>query len=212
VDQPLVLQKAGVGFFYYHSNHQGSIMHLTDNSGTVANSYVYDSYGRRLNVTESVIQPFSYTGREFDVESGLYFYRARYFDAQTGRFLSEDPIGFVGEDENLYRYVGNNPVNFIDPDGEKTVPNPGSFNPFEFLAGVAAGFLESASGTGTGDVSTGRGTFDAGRTLGSAGEEAIRKSASDPNFKEPGCRGGICNKDVWENRQPAPQDDPPPCP
>ena len=118
VDQPLILQKAGLGFFYYHSNHQGSITHLTDNSGNVANSYVYDSYGRRSQVIESVIQPYSYTGREFDVESGLYFYRARYFDQNTGRFLSEDSIGFFGGDQNLYRYVFNNPVNLIDPNGE----------------------------------------------------------------------------------------------
>ena len=117
VDQQLVLQKAGVGFFYYHSNHQGSITHLTDSSGTIANSYVYDSYGRQLTVFESVIQPFSYTGREYDGESGLYFYRARYFDAQTGRFLSEDPIRFRAGDQNLYRYVGNTPLNFRDPRG-----------------------------------------------------------------------------------------------
>ena len=116
-----MLQKAGVGFFYYHSNHQGSITQLTDSSGTVANSYVYDSYGRRLNVVESVIQPFSYTGREYDEESGLYFYRARYFDANTGRFFSEDPIGLKALDQNLYNYVFNNPLNLIDPNGESAI-------------------------------------------------------------------------------------------
>ena len=119
VDQPLVLQKAGQGFFYYHSNHQGSITHLTDSSGTVANSYVYDSYGRLLTVAELVVQPYSYTGREFDVESELYFYRARYYDPAAGRFLSEDPIGFNGRDQNLYRYVLSNPVNFVDSDGKQ---------------------------------------------------------------------------------------------
>jgi len=78
---------------------------------------VYDSYGRRLSGFESVLQPYSYTGREYDVESGLYFYRARYFDANTGRFLSKDPIGFDAADQNLYRYVFNNPSNFEDPLG-----------------------------------------------------------------------------------------------
>ncbi len=117
VDQPLILQKAGVGHFYYHSNHQGSITHLTDGSGGVANSYIYDSYGRRSNVIESVIQPYSYTGREYDGETGLYYYRARYYDAHIGRFLSEDPIGFDAGDQNLYRYVFNNPVNLTDPSG-----------------------------------------------------------------------------------------------
>ena len=107
VDQPLILQKAGLGFFSYHSNHQGSITHLTNSSGTFANSYVYDSLGRRLSVAEAVIQPYGYSGREFDGGSGLYFYRARYFDADTGRFLSEDPIGLEGGDSNFYAYTFN---------------------------------------------------------------------------------------------------------
>jgi|GEM_PF-5943339 len=117
-DQPLAVQRAGLGFFYYHADHQGSITHLTDTSGNVANSYLYDSYGRQLNVFESVTQPFTYTGRERDAESGLYYYRARYYDPQTGRFLSEDPIGFDGFDHNLYRYVLNNPLNLNDPNGK----------------------------------------------------------------------------------------------
>lgn len=124
VDQPLVLQEGGTGFFYFHSNHQGSITHLTNSNGTIANSYVYDSYGRRQVVAESVIQPFSYTGREYDDESGLYFYRARYFDADTGRFLSEDPIRLNGGDQNFYRYVRNNPLNNNDPFGLQA-KNPG---------------------------------------------------------------------------------------
>ncbi len=164
VDQPLVLQKAGQGFFYYHSNHQGSITHLTDSNGMIANSYVYDSYGRRLTVAESVIQPYSYTGREYDGESGLYFYRARYFDASTGRFLSEDPIRFRAGDQNLYRYVFNNPVNFNDPLGLR-----GAF------AGIGGGFgsaLGGGIGAGIGatfgaGVGTGLGAA-AGASIGGA--------------------------------------------
>jgi RHS repeat-associated protein len=52
-----------------------------------------------------------------DQETGLYYYRARYYDSSIGRFVSEDPIGFDGRDANLYRYVGNSPVNYIDPSG-----------------------------------------------------------------------------------------------
>lgn len=59
------------------------------------------------------------TSREWDDEAGLYFYRARYYDAQIGRFITEDPIGFDGGDVNFYAYVQNNPVNFIDPFGNK---------------------------------------------------------------------------------------------
>ena len=61
--------------------------------------------------------PFTYTGREYDAESGLYYYRARYYDPTIGRFLNEDPIGFAGGDMNLYAYVWDNPTNFVDPYG-----------------------------------------------------------------------------------------------
>ena len=58
-----------------------------------------------------------FTGREYDSETGLYFYRARYYDPAIGRFISEDPIGFSGGDLNLYAYVRNNPVKYKDPLG-----------------------------------------------------------------------------------------------
>ena len=165
VDQPLVLQKAGLGFFYYHSNHQGSITHLTDSSGAIANSYVYDSYGRRLAVAESVIQPFSYTGREYDSESGLYFYRARYLDAQTGRFLSEDPIGFNSRDQNLYRYVLNSPIILTDPTGTlgQGWPNidPGSGGA---TGPLTSGGMRSAGRGGGGSRGGGGGSESPGQT------------------------------------------------
>jgi RHS repeat-associated protein len=59
----------------------------------------------------------AYTGREWDPETGLYYYRARYYDPKVGRFISEDPIGFEGDDPNLYAYVEDDPVNWIDPSG-----------------------------------------------------------------------------------------------
>jgi RHS repeat-associated protein len=55
-------------------------------------TYAYDN----LYISGSVINPFRYTGREFDAETGLYYYRARYYDPATGRFISEDPIGYAG--------------------------------------------------------------------------------------------------------------------
>lgn len=57
------------------------------------------------------------TGREWDKETGLYYYRARYYDPMEGRFISKDPIGFDGGDVNLYGYVQNNPINWVDPSG-----------------------------------------------------------------------------------------------
>ena len=60
------------------------------------------------------MNPLLYTGREFDAESGLYYYRARYYDPAIGRFLSEDPIGFDEGGVNLYLYASNNPVRYVD--------------------------------------------------------------------------------------------------
>jgi RHS repeat-associated protein len=57
------------------------------------------------------------TGREWDKETGLYYYRARYYDPMEGRFVSKDPISFAGGDVNLYGYVLNNPINYVDPKG-----------------------------------------------------------------------------------------------
>ena len=64
---------------------------------------------------------FRYTGREWDPETSLYYYRARYYDPASGRFLSEDPVGFRGRDINLYRYGRNQPGRFTDPIGLFTI-------------------------------------------------------------------------------------------
>ena len=115
-------------YFYYHKDRLGSITEITNSIGEVVQRYVYDSFGRVTiydnqgnEITASsnkyLENPFTYTGREYDVETGLYYYRARYYNPETGRFISEDPIGFRDGDLNLYRYVGNNPVNQVDPSG-----------------------------------------------------------------------------------------------
>ncbi len=57
------------------------------------------------------------TGREREAEFDLYYYRSRYYDPLTGRFMTRDPLGFAAGDVNLYRYVGNNPVSYVDPFG-----------------------------------------------------------------------------------------------
>jgi RHS repeat-associated protein len=74
-----------------------------------------------------------YTAREYDNETGLYFYRARYYDPKAGRFITKDPIGFAGGDYNLYAYVGNNPLSAIDPSGTELI------SPQEGLRIIAAG-------------------------------------------------------------------------
>jgi RHS repeat-associated protein len=83
--------------------------------GGVSDSNTYDSFGNRTNTSFS--SRYQYTGREWDTTTSLQYSRARWYDPQIGRFISEDPIGFRGGDVNLYGYVLNNSVNFIDPEG-----------------------------------------------------------------------------------------------
>jgi len=119
-DTPLSITNIN-GTFYYHRDHQGSITHLTNEAGEVVESIEYDgNYGTitKHDIKEEnlTLNPYGYTGREMDMED-LYYYRARYYDPTTQRFLSKDPIEFEAGDFNFYRYVGNDPVNFVDPTG-----------------------------------------------------------------------------------------------
>jgi RHS repeat-associated protein len=92
------------------------VVALTDERDRVVQEYDYDSFGNLHDQSSKIKQPFAYTSRELDRETGLYYYRARYFDPMTGRFTSEDPIGFNGG-VNFYSYVNNNVVNGTDPLG-----------------------------------------------------------------------------------------------
>jgi RHS repeat-associated protein len=117
IDEPLGIFRGREGVaFTYHADGLGSITHVTTSTGTLARSYTYDSFGRLVTQTGTLTNPYTYTGRELDPESGLYYYRTRYYDPASGRFLHEDPIGFLGGVDH-YSYVLNNPVNLIDPEG-----------------------------------------------------------------------------------------------
>jgi RHS repeat-associated protein len=104
--------------FSYHFDGTGNTVAITDQAKQVQNTYAYTPFGM-ITKDESFHQPFTFSGEYGVLEepSGLYYMRARYYDPQIGRFISEDPIRFAGGDVNLYAYVGNNPVNFADPYG-----------------------------------------------------------------------------------------------
>jgi RHS repeat-associated protein len=104
--------------YCYHFDATGHTVALTDASRTVVNRYAYTPFGN-ANQVESIAQPFRYVGQYgvMTEPNGLYYMRARYYDPQVGRFISEDPAGFDGGDVNLYAYVQNNPVMLIDPFG-----------------------------------------------------------------------------------------------
>jgi RHS repeat-associated protein len=100
----------------YHHDALQSVLGQSGHEGSILASQSYSSFGSTLSQTGTSNNAQKYTGREQDAETGFYYYRARYYDAVTGRFISEDPKGF-GAGVNFYAYVNNNPVNGNDPTG-----------------------------------------------------------------------------------------------
>ena len=117
VDEPLAMLRSGTTS-YYEANGLGSVTSLSNAAGSLAQTYMFDGFGKLTASSGSLTNPFQFTGRESDSETGLYYYRARYYDSNTGRFLREDPSRF-GAGVNFYAYVLNDPVDNTDPTGLK---------------------------------------------------------------------------------------------
>jgi RHS repeat-associated protein len=100
----------------YLTDALGSTMELTDSTGATEEQYSYGPYGMLSASGGSTTNSYAYTGREFD-GLGINYNRARYYSPATGRFLSEDPLGFLGGGSNLYWYASNNPISIRDPFG-----------------------------------------------------------------------------------------------
>jgi len=113
IDRPLAQIVGGV-ISYFVADHLGSVVRTTDAGGAPTLTREYDPWGNLLQGLTT--KGYAFTGREWDSESGLYYYRARYFDPRLGRFLSDDPVGFKAG-TNLAAYVKNNPLRFADPSG-----------------------------------------------------------------------------------------------
>jgi RHS repeat-associated protein len=109
-------EQASGSIKYVHQNKLGSVIALSDPAKVVSasNKFTYDPYGN--SSASSAGFPFRFTGQRFDPETGLYYYRARYYDPRIGRFMQSDPIGVEGG-ANLYAYVQGDPQNLTDPRG-----------------------------------------------------------------------------------------------
>jgi len=107
--------------FTYHHDALQSVLGQSGHEGSILSTQNYSAFGKNLSQTGTGSNAQKYTGREQDTESGFYYYRARYYDKETGRFISEDPKGFEAG-INFYAYVNNNPVNGNDPSGELPLP------------------------------------------------------------------------------------------
>jgi RHS repeat-associated protein len=116
IDEPFTRSEAGRKSHYLVDG-LNSTLFLTDDDGGRVQQYTYDAFGRIVLQSGSSTNAYTYTGREWDGASGLYYYRARYYDPTTGRFISEDPLGSLNG-TNLYPYADDNPINFVDPHGE----------------------------------------------------------------------------------------------
>ena len=118
---------------------------VTANNGPIATNYTYQPFGATTASGSANGNSYQFTGRENDGTS-LNYYRARYYSPTFQRFIAQDPIGFAGDDSNLYAYVGNDPVNFIDPIGNGKIGA---------VVGGAIGAVAGAVGEGAGDAAIG---------------------------------------------------------
>jgi RHS repeat-associated protein len=145
IDEPLIMEKNGQAF-HYHADGLGSITEITNQTGTVVQRYAYSSFGKiELQLDPNFVQPYTFTSREFDVESGLYYFRLRYYDPISGRFVTEDPKRF-GAGVNFYGYVDGNPIGNIDPYGLDALTHVANFSAGagDFLSG---GFMNMGNMT-----------------------------------------------------------------
>ena len=110
-----ISQNNGSSFSYYLDDEQGSIRYLTGSDGSIRNHYRYSAFGESITAEETVPNRLKYNAQMADELTGLYYLRARYYNASLGRFTQEDTI--YNDGLNLYAYCNSNPVMYSDPSG-----------------------------------------------------------------------------------------------
>ncbi|MBW8017658.1 MAG: hypothetical protein FVQ82_15885 [Planctomycetes bacterium] len=146
IDEPVCMINVDTGgnetLYFYHYDGLGSVIALSNDSGTIVQQYTYDPFGITTITTTTGYttpnNPYMYTARRYDPESELYYYRARYYKPELGRFLQPDPKGYA-DGMNIYTYCGNNPTNYIDPWGlekQNFWTDDGYINPSQIKDGI----------------------------------------------------------------------------
>ncbi|MDC8448224.1 MAG: hypothetical protein LV473_07690, partial [Nitrospira sp.] len=197
----------------------GSTVALGDGTGTLQTQYTYEPFGIVSQTGAASTSSYKFTGREDD-GTGLFSYRARYYQPQFQRFISEDPIGFAGGDTNLYAYAQNNPLSYNDPSGycpwclvgaalgatlnvgsqlAANGGNLGAINISQVGLAAASGFLGGGLGQLTRELSVGANILanSAGSAAISGGLAAVQNQLSDctggprKNVLQDAIRGGV---------------------
>jgi RHS repeat-associated protein len=134
---------------FYGYDGGGSVRQLTNSAGTVTDTYAFDAFGNTVSKTGTTQNNFLYRGEQLDLDLGLYYLRARYYNPATGRFMSRDP-----EDGNIaipatlhkYLYTGGDPVNWIDPRGREEFVENGSITKLVTLTVVTTAIVYGRNG------------------------------------------------------------------
>jgi RHS repeat-associated protein len=163
--------------YYLHYNQVGTLRAISDTSHNIIKEITYDTYGNILSDSNPAFKiPFGFAGGFYDNDTKLTRFGYRDYDAYTGKWMAKDPIDFGGGDSNLYGYVLDDPVGFVDPSGEFGIIG-GLTGGFVggFIVGIVDGLLNSncieefvdilkfdtASGVVAGFLATGGGAFGA---------------------------------------------------
>jgi len=151
IDQPASMIEVAESnaTYYYHFDALGSVVALSNASGDTVQTYEYSVYGEVAVEDANHPNPYMFAGVRYDIEIGLYYNRARYYNPFTGRFLQTDPAGYK-DGMNWYSYCGNNPVAFVDPSGKTMVLKDFSVTPQLLLFWYFFGGGETLKITGIG--------------------------------------------------------------
>jgi RHS repeat-associated protein len=140
ISQNQVISSTWTPSFYGYDG-MGSVRHLTNPAGVITDKYDYDAFGNLVNSTGTTPNNYRYRGEQYDADLGLYYLRARYYNPQTGRFMSRDPaVGKLADPKSFhkYLYVGGNPIDALDPTGWETMTETAQLDFWGALKNAAA--------------------------------------------------------------------------